>query len=63
VVNQINELKRNKVQLKDIAIFYRSNFYSRLIEANLIIDSINHKIFGGQKFFERAEIKDVISFL
>ncbi len=63
VVNQINELKRNKVQLKDIAIFYRSNFYSRLIESSLITDAINHKIFGGQKFFERSEIKDVISFL
>ncbi len=63
VVTQINELKRNKVQLKDIAIFYRSNFYSRLIESSLIADSINHKVFGGQKFFERIEIKDVISFL
>ncbi len=63
VVTQINELKRNKVQLKDIAIFYRSNFYSRLIESSLITGSINHKVFGGQKFFERTEIKDVISFL
>lgn len=63
VVSQINELKKNKVQLKDIAIFYRSNFYSRLIEASLVNDSINHKVFGGQKFFERIEIKDVISFL
>lgn len=63
VVSKINELKRNKVQLKDIAIFYRSNFYSRLIESNLIIDSINHKIFGGKKFFENPEIKDVLSFL
>ncbi|MDK2819676.1 MAG: exodeoxyribonuclease V subunit gamma [Mycoplasmataceae bacterium] len=63
VVSQINELKRNKVQLKDIAIFYRSNFYSRLIESSLIVDSINHKIFGGKKFFENPEIKDVLSFL
>ncbi|MGL6124992.1 MAG: ATP-dependent helicase [Metamycoplasmataceae bacterium] len=63
VVGQINELKKNKVQLKDIAIFYRSNFYSRLIEASLVAESINHKVFGGQKFFERTEIKDAISFL
>ncbi|MGL5205875.1 MAG: ATP-dependent helicase [Metamycoplasmataceae bacterium] len=63
VVTQINELKRNKVQLKDIAIFYRSNYYSRLIESSLVAESINHKIFGGQKFFERTEVKDVISFL
>lgn len=63
VVNKINDLKRNKIQLKDIAIFYRSNFYSRLIEENLIKELINHKIFGGQKFFELSEIKDVLSFL
>lgn len=63
VVGQINELKKNKVQLKDIAIFYRSNFYSRLIESSLVSESINHKVFGGQKFFERTEIKDAISFL
>ncbi len=63
VVNKINELKRNKIQLKDIAIFYRSNFYSRLIESALLGEAINHKIFGGQKFYELSEIKDAISFL
>lgn len=63
VVSKINELKRNKIQLKDIAILYRSNFYSRLIETSLVGELINHKIFGGQKFFELSEIKDVISFL
>ena len=63
VIAKINRLKKSKVQLKDIAILYRSNFYSRLIEDALITEAIPHKIIGGQKFYERAEIKDALSFL
>lgn len=63
VVSKINYLKKCKVQLKDIAILYRSNYYSRAIEDALISEAIPHKIIGGQKFYERAEIKDSISFL
>lgn len=63
IVSKINLLKKSKVQLKDIAILYRSNFYSRAIEDGLIQESIPHKVIDGQKFYERAEIKDAISFL
>ncbi|WP_084644110.1 ATP-dependent helicase [Mycoplasmopsis cricetuli] len=63
VVQKINELKKQKNQLKNIAILYRSNFYSRPFEEALIQENINHKIFNGIKFFHRSEIKDTIAFL
>lgn len=63
VISKINQLKKNKVQLKDIVILYRSNFYSRSLEDGLIQEAVPHKIIGGQKFYERTEIKDAISFL
>lgn len=63
IISKINELKKNKVQLKDIAILYRSNYYSRAIEDAFITDGIPHKIIGGQKFYERTEIKDALTFL
>ncbi|UUD34737.1 UvrD-helicase domain-containing protein [Mycoplasmopsis caviae] len=63
VVQKINELKKQKIQLKNIAIFYRSNYYSRPFEEELINENINHKIFNGQKFFQRSEIKDALAFL
>lgn len=63
IVSKVNQLKKNKVQLKDIAILYRSNFYSRVIEDAFISENIPHKIIGGFKFYERSEIKDSLSFL
>lgn len=63
VIQKINELKKNKIQLKNIAILYRSNFYSRPFEEALIKENINHKIFNGVKFFQREEIKNAIAFL
>ncbi|VEU75917.1 ATP-dependent helicase [Mycoplasmopsis columboralis] len=63
VVQKINELKKQKNQLKNIAILYRANYYSRPFEEALIQENINHKIFNGVKFFQRSEIKDTVAFL
>lgn len=63
VVQKINELKKQKIQLKNIAIFYRSNYYSRPFEEALLKEQINHKIFNGLKFFQRREVKDALAFL
>ena len=63
IISKINDLKKMKVQLKDIAILYRLNYYSRAIEDALINETIPHKIVGGQKFYERVEIKDALTFL
>ncbi len=48
---------------KDIAILYRANFQSRVIEDRLIKESIRYNIYGGLKFYQRKEIKDILSFL
>ncbi|EFF41331.1 ATP-dependent helicase [Mycoplasmopsis alligatoris] len=63
VVQKINELRKKKIQLKNIAILYRSNYYSRAFEEELLGESISHKIFNGTKFFQRSEIKDALAFL
>ncbi|WP_408936535.1 3'-5' exonuclease [Coxiella-like endosymbiont] len=56
-------MDRKKGKYKDIAILYRSNSQSRLLEERLIDRQIPYRIYGGLKFFERAEIKDAIAYL
>lgn len=48
---------------KDIAILYRANSQSRILEDRLIKESIRYNIYGGLKFYQRKEIKDVLSYL
>ena len=47
----------------DIAVFYRTNAQSRVLEEQLRARSIPYKIVGGIKFYERMEIKDIISYM
>lgn len=56
-------LKTENASYSDITILYRSNHLSRNIEQALIKENIPYAIFGGVRFFERKEIKDVLSFL
>lgn len=53
----------NRYSLNDIAVFYRTNAQSRLLEEQLIRAGISYRIIGGTKFFERREIKDAIGYL
>ncbi len=48
---------------RDIAILYRSNAQSRVLEENLLYANIAYRIYGGFRFFERAEIKDTLAYL
>ncbi|WP_406613639.1 ATP-dependent helicase [Mycoplasma corogypsi] len=63
VVQKINQLKKEKTQLKNIAVMYRSKYYSRSLEEALLQNNINHKVLHGTKFFDREEIKTAIAFL
>ena len=64
IVSQINMLKREQFyKYSDFAILYRMNSQSRAIEDILRREKIPYKIIGGQKFYERKEIKDIISYL
>lgn len=48
---------------KDLAILYRSNAQSRLFEETLLADGVPYRIYGGLRFFDRAEVKDAIAYL
>lgn len=63
IISTIVELhKKENVKYKDIAILYRSNYLTRELESTLSSYRVPYKIYGGQKFFQRKEIKDVISY-
>ncbi len=47
----------------DIAVLYRSNAQSRVFESTLNESGIAYRVYGGQRFFERAEIKDALAYL
>ena len=47
----------------EIAVLYRSNSQSRVFEENLISQQVPYRIYGGLRFFERAEIKDALAYL
>ncbi len=47
----------------DIAVFYRTNAQSRVLEDMLLRAGVPYKIFGGTRFFDRAEIRDVMAYL
>jgi DNA helicase-2/ATP-dependent DNA helicase PcrA len=63
IVEKIQEHISNGGKRSDIALLYRSNFLSRRLEEELNSRSIPYRIFGGFRFFERAEVKDVIAYL
>jgi len=62
VVDKIKELS-NTYRYKDFAVLYRTNFQSRVFEETLIQEGIPYQVIGGQKFYGRAEIKDLIAYL
>ncbi|HEU5066396.1 MAG TPA: UvrD-helicase domain-containing protein [Gaiellaceae bacterium] len=47
----------------EVAVFYRTNAQSRVLEDVLVRQAISYQVIGGPKFYERAEIKDVIAYL
>ncbi len=47
----------------EVAILYRSNAQSRVLEEALIVAGIPYRVYGGMRFFERAEIKDALAYL
>jgi DNA helicase-2/ATP-dependent DNA helicase PcrA len=63
VVGEIERLVDEGVSRAEIAIFYRTNAQSRVLEDTLVRREIGYQVIGGTKFYERAEIKDAISYL
>ncbi len=63
IAGEISEFKGAGLSLNSVAIFYRTNAQSRAIEEALMNASIPYRIFGGLKFYERKEVKDILAFL
>jgi DNA helicase-2/ATP-dependent DNA helicase PcrA len=63
VIERIREYIAEHGHAKDCAILYRSNAQSRNFEEQLTQRSIKYRVYGGQRFFERAEVKDALAYL
>ncbi len=63
VVECIEQTKRKGAAFNDMAILYRSNAQSRVLEEALLREKIPYRIYGGQRFFERLEIKNALCYL
>jgi len=63
VIERIREYVAEHGNAKDCAILYRSNAQSRNFEEQLIQRDIPYRVYGGQRFFERAEVKDALAYL
>ncbi|MBD7976729.1 DNA helicase II [Serpens gallinarum] len=63
VVEGIERAIKDGMARSDIAILYRSNAQSRVLEEALLRERIPYRIYGGQRFFERAEIKNAMAYL
>lgn len=63
VVDKIGQWIRQGNQRRDVALLYRSNAQSRVLEESFVQAGIPYRIYGGLRFFERAEIKDALGYL
>ena len=63
IVGRIQRLISEDFRRSDIAILYRSNAQSRQLEDALVHNNISYRIYGGLRFFDRAEVKDALAYL
>ena len=63
VVGEIQRLLDEGAARSEIAVLYRTNAMSRVLEDNLVRREIAYQVIGGTKFYERAEVKDAIAYL
>ncbi|HEX3316372.1 MAG TPA: 3'-5' exonuclease, partial [Solirubrobacteraceae bacterium] len=63
VAGEIERLVDQGVSREELAVFYRTNAQSRVLEDTLVRAEIGYQVIGGTKFYERAEIKDAIAYL
>jgi DNA helicase-2/ATP-dependent DNA helicase PcrA len=64
VVREIHRLvDHGEVRYGDIAVFYRTNVQSRVLEESLVRAGVPYRVFGGVKFYDRKEIKDALAYL
>ena len=63
VVDEVRALNREGMNLSDMALLYRSNAQSRVLEHALFSASVPYRVYGGLRFFERQEVKHALAYL
>ena len=63
IAGRIKQWRDDGGKLDEVAILYRSNAQSRLLEEALLQGQLPYRIYGGQRFFERQEIKDALAYM
>ncbi len=63
IVERIEEWSKNGNPYESVAILYRSNAQSRVLEEALLREGLAYRIYGGQRFYERLEIKNALAYL
>jgi DNA helicase-2/ATP-dependent DNA helicase PcrA len=63
VAGEIERLVDEGTSRNEVAVFYRTNAQSRVLEDTLVRAQIGYQVIGGTKFYERAEIKDAVAYL
>ena len=63
VAEKVKEMMNNGIDLKSIAVLYRMNAQSRVIEEAFLHQGIPYILIGGTRFYNRREIKDILSYL
>jgi superfamily I DNA/RNA helicase len=63
IAREIHQLHLNGRRWQDIAVMYRSNLQAKPLEEELRVAGVPYVMYGGQQFFERKEVKDVIAYL
>ncbi|OGT18869.1 MAG: DNA helicase II, partial [Gallionellales bacterium RIFOXYB12_FULL_54_9] len=63
IISEIKQLKREGLKLTEMALLYRSNAQSRVLEHALVSAGLSYRVYGGLRFFERQEIKHALAYL
>ena len=63
IAGEIERLRAQRVSYDEVAVFYRTNAQSRMLEDMLLRAGVPYRIVGGTRFFDRAEIRDVMAYL
>jgi len=63
IVDEVKQLHREGIALSDMALLYRSNAQSRVLEHSLFRSSIAYRVYGGLRFFERQEVKHALAYM
>lgn len=63
IIRKVKELRNKDVEYKDIAVLYRTNAQSRVLEEEMLKENMPYRVIGSFYFYSRKEIKDLIAYL